>query len=76
MSTIVEEAVSTLTSIVNVSTGLGHPNDMNNARELFDVLHTNGEILLKGEVESAALAKGWNSKHADELGSLAQQIGE
>lgn len=76
MSSIVEEAIRTLTSIINVSTGLGHPNDMNKARELFDVLHKNGEILLKAEVEGVAMAQGWNSKHAEELGSLAQQIGE
>lgn len=49
---------------------------MNKAKELFKILHDNGEVILKSDVESAALAHGWNVSSADELGSLAQQIGE
>ena len=76
MSTIVEEAIKTLSGSVNVSTGLNHPNDMNKARELFKILHENGEVLLKSEVSSEATTRGWDRDSADELGSLAQQIGE
>ena len=76
MATIVEEAIKILSETVNVSTGLSHPNDMNKAKELFGILHGKGEILLKPEIESAALSHGWNQADADELGSLGQQIGE
>ncbi|MGU7773743.1 DUF1889 family protein [Burkholderia sp. MR1-5-21] len=76
MSSVIAEAVKTLSSTVNVSTGLAHPNDLNKAKELFKILHEKGEILLKSDVESAALSHGWNVSSADELGSLAQQIGE
>jgi len=76
MSTIIDEAVNTLSDTVNVSTGLSHPNDMNKARELFKILHDNGVVILKSDVESAALSNGWDAVDADQLGSLAQQIGE
>lgn len=76
MSTIIEEAVKTLSSSVNVATGLSHPNDMNKARELFKILHDKGEVILKSDVSSAAMTRGRTSADADELGSLAQQIGE
>lgn len=49
---------------------------MNKTKELFDILHKNGEVLLKSEIEGYALSHGWSAKDADELGSLAQQIGE
>lgn len=76
MSNIVTEAVKTLSSTTNVSTGLSHPNDMNKAKELFKILHEKGEVILKSDVVDAALAHGWSASSADELGSLAQQIGE
>lgn len=76
MSSTIEKAIKTLSSTVNVSTGLNHPNDMNKARELFAILHKNGEVLLKSEIVGCAMSHGWLAKDADELGSLAQQIGE
>jgi hypothetical protein len=53
-----------LSSIVNVSTGLLHPNDMNKARELFSILHSNGEVLTKSEVSQSAVSYGWSGKDA------------
>jgi hypothetical protein len=76
MSPTIENAIKTLSSAVNISTGLNHPNDMNKARELFDILHKNGEVLLKSEIADYAISHGWRAADADELGSLAQQIGE
>lgn len=75
MSTVIENALDTLTRSVNLSTGLNHPNDMNKARDLFRVLHANGRILTKAEIENAALARNWGADSADELGSIGQQIG-
>lgn len=43
MTTTVEKAIKMLSTAVNKSTGLLHPNDMNKARELFSILHQNGE---------------------------------
>lgn len=76
MSTTIKKAIMALSSSVNVATGLIHSNDMNRARELFEILHKNGEVLLKGEIADYAISQGWKDKDADELGSLAQQIGE
>ena len=56
--------------------GLTHPNDMNRAIESFKILHEHGEILLKKEIVAWAMANNWKEDDADQLGSLAQQIGE
>lgn len=72
MSSAIQNAVKALSSTVNVSTGLSHPNDMNKARELFAILHKKNEILLKGEFESYALSHGWSVIDADKLECLAQ----
>lgn len=76
MSKVVENAIKSLNSTVNISTGLSHPNDMNRVREMFAILHNNGEVLLKKEIEALAQSQGWSAEDADELGSLGQQIGE
>ena len=76
MASLTYEAIKNLSTTVAPSSELAHPDDMNKARELFSILHLNGEILLKAEVQNAAMAQGWASKDAEELGSLAQQIGE
>ena len=76
MSETIQKAIEILSSSVNVSTGLIHPNDMNRAKELFVILRENGEVLLKSEVYGYALNNHWTDEDADELGSLAQQIGE
>lgn len=75
MSPLVEEALRSINSRTNVSTGLGHPNDMNAAKEMFLRLHQAGEILLASEIQGFAQSTGWTPKDAEELGSLAQQIG-
>jgi hypothetical protein len=75
MSPLVEAALKSINSRTNISTGLSHPNDMNAAKEMFVHLHNAGEILLAAEIQSFAASTGWHAKAADELGSLAQQIG-
>ena len=76
MTPLLEKVLEVLNSSVNISTGLSHPNDMNKAKELFKRLHKYEEILLKSEITSWAIEHGWSERHANELGSLAQQIGE
>ena len=75
MSPLVEEALKSINSRTNMSTGLSHPNDRNAAKEMFKRLHEAGEVLLANEIQSFAESTGWHTKHAEELGSLAQQIG-
>jgi hypothetical protein len=48
---------------------------MNAAKEMFLRLHQAGEILLASEIQAFAESTGWFHKDAEELGSLAQQIG-
>ncbi len=75
MSPLVEAALKSINSRTNISTGLSHPNDMNAVKEIFVHLHNAGEILLALEIQAFAESTGWRTKDAEELGSLAQQIG-
>lgn len=75
MNESLRNALHDLTSAVNLATGIIHPNDLNRAKETFNILHAHRIILLKGEIEAWALANGWQPEDADALGSLAQQIG-
>jgi hypothetical protein len=76
MTAAIENALEALTKAVNLATGLTHPSDKNLAKETFKILHENGEILLKQEIEAWASFHKWKPNDADEIGSLAQQIGE
>jgi predicted NUDIX family NTP pyrophosphohydrolase len=76
MTTALVSALQALTGAVNLATGLTHDNDKNRAKETFKILHDNGEILFKQDIEAWALCHGWKAEDADQLGSLAQQIGE
>ncbi|MGE8066157.1 hypothetical protein [Pseudomonas sp. NPDC089569] len=76
MTNVIQKAIQTLSSSVNVSTGLAHPNDMNKARELFSILHKNGVLLVKAEIVDAAVSSNWKLADAEELGTIGQQIGE
>lgn len=75
MTPLLQEALKTISSSVNISTGLTHPNDKNKVEELFKCLHEEGEVLLANEIEEWAATNGWQKKDANELGTLAQQIG-
>jgi len=76
MTPLLEEALKSLTIRVNLATGLSHPLDSDSAKEIFKLLHKHGEILLKSDITNWAITNDWSSKHTDELGSLAQKIGE
>lgn len=76
MNTTLRRALEVLNASVNVSTGLSHPSDMDKAKSMFKILHENKEVLLKAGICAWAEANGWKPDDADELGSLAQQIGE
>ena len=75
MTKLIERALSAITARTNLYTGLTHRNDKNAAKEMFNLLHAAGEILLSSEISSWAQMNGWSDKDAEELGVLAQQIG-
>lgn len=54
MSPLVEEALKSINSRTNISTGLSHPNDRNAAKEMFKRLHEAAEVLLANEIQSFA----------------------
>ncbi|MCE9853269.1 DUF1889 family protein [Shewanella chilikensis] len=75
MTPLVEEALKSLTIMVNLSTGIIHPSDESAAKEYFKALYKEGEPLIGSEITNWASANGWQPKHAKELGALAEKIG-
>ena len=71
---VVVEALKSLTTRVNLSSGLGHPSDKAAAVQLFKVLKAGGEVFDANEVRAWAARNGWGADHARQLGELAQKI--
>jgi hypothetical protein len=76
MTPLVNEALKSLTIMVNLTTGILHPSDETFAKEYFKALYKEGEPLDSSEIAVWAEKNGWKSKHAKELGKLAQKIGD
>lgn len=70
----VEEALKSLTSSVNLSTGLGHPSDHDAAVWTFRALKDAGETFSPEEVRAWAAAHNWRLKDAEELADFAQRV--
>jgi len=75
MSLLVLEALKSLTARVNLATGLSHYSDESSAKEIFKLLHKEGERLLASDITPWALKNGWKTKDAQQLGELAEKIG-
>lgn len=73
---VVERALSSLTSLVNLSTGLSHPSDRNRAVALFEALLEHGEDYDPDAVRAWALRNGWNTDGGDELRDVARGVAE
>lgn len=71
---VVVEALKSLTSSVNLGTGLGHPSDHDAAVATFRALKEAGERFDAQEVQAWAAANGWQMRHAEELGVIAQKV--
>ena len=71
---IVIEALKSLTSSVNLGTGLGHPSDHDAAVWTFRALMEAGVPFDPDEVRAWAASHGWRMAAADELGDFAQRI--
>ncbi len=76
MTPLVEKALNAVTIGTDLSSGLSYPSDMNRAKEMFVRLHKAGEKLLAEEISVWARLNGWQTKDADELGALGEQIGK
>jgi hypothetical protein len=71
---VVREALESLSAVVNVSSGLGHPDDMATAVDTFRVLKRGGETYDPGEIRAWAARSGWSATDARELGEVAAKV--
>lgn len=73
---VVEAALRTLTVLVNLSTGLGHPSDKAAGVRTFQILLSGGEMYSRAEVGAWAAANGWGLDGAAELEAVARGVAE
>lgn len=65
------EALGKLTACVNLSTGLGHPSDKDQAKRIFSALRANGIRWAPSEIEKWAVRNSWRVSDAAELANLS-----
>ena len=70
---VVEKELADLTSLINLSTGLGHPLDKKHAEDTFKKLRASGETIGPNDIKNWAIRNGWAPKHADRLAKLASK---
>ena len=71
---VVVRALETLTAIINLSTGLGHPRDKQMASETLRILRTKGHADPSGTIKSWAIRHNWSPAAASDLEALAKKI--
>jgi hypothetical protein len=71
---VVVRALETLTAIINLSTGLGHPRDKQMANEILRILRAKGHRDPSGTIKSWAIRNNWSPSAASELEALAKKI--
>jgi hypothetical protein len=71
---VVEAAMKSLTLMVNLSTGLGHPSDKASAIGFFKQLKAAREPFDVNEVRAWARRNGWRSRDAEALSALVGRI--
>lgn len=71
---VVVEALKSLTSSVNLSTGLSHPSDKDSAIGMFRALKNAGEDYDPVQVRAWAVRHGWDSDDARELSEIGGKI--
>jgi hypothetical protein len=71
---VVLGAMRGLTNSVNLSTGLVHPSDRDQAIETLRALRSRGHVLDGDAIEIWAVSVGWSYRHAAELGSMVRDI--
>jgi hypothetical protein len=73
-SELVERALFSLTRTVNMSTGIHHPSDERQAKQLLKALYLCGEPLDEMEIRTWAISHAWQPRHAENLAELAGKI--
>jgi len=71
---VVVRALETLTTMVNLSTGLGHPRDKAYADEIFRILRAKGHVDPTPQIRSWAIRRGWRPEHAIKLEALSRKV--
>jgi hypothetical protein len=71
---VVVRALETLSTVVNLSTGLGRPEDRDMANDIFRILRAKGHPDPSGQVKSWAIRRGWRPEDATDLQVLARKI--
>lgn len=71
---VVAAALESLTAVVNLSTGLGHPSDRAAAVRMFQLLNAGGEHFEPAEVRAWAANNGWNREGTRELEEVAAGV--
>ncbi len=71
---VIERALESLSSIVNLSTGLGHPRDKTHASDTLRILRNKGHRAERAGIQSWAIRRGWKPGQAEELAKLAERI--
>lgn len=73
---VVEEALKSLTSRVNLSTGIGHPMDKAAAVDLFRKLKAAKITYDPSEIRGWLVRHGWESDDADAVKDIAEKISQ
>ncbi|KXO73076.1 hypothetical protein [Brucella anthropi] len=71
---VVVRALETLTTIINLSTGLGHPRDKQMANEILRILRAKGHGDHSGTIKSWAIRHNWSPTAASDLEALAKKV--
>jgi hypothetical protein len=71
---VVVRAMESLTTSVNLSTGLGHPSDKESAIGMFRILMAEGEPFEPDQIRAWAVRHGWQPRHARDLAGLGEKF--
>lgn len=71
---VVVRALTTLSRIVNLSTGIGHPRDKDFANETLRILRAKGHADPTSNIRSWAIRHGWKPEHAVKLEDMSRKI--
>jgi len=74
LSPLINEALSELTALINLSSGITHPSDKPKAVDYLKALRHGGETLDGDQIRAWAAAHGWAPRHAADLGELATKV--
>lgn len=67
-------ALETLSSVINMTTGLGHPRDKDMANEILRILRAKGHADQSANIKSWAIRRGWRPDAAADLETLSRKI--